>query len=283
MIRPRRSVLYMPGSNARALEKARTLDADAVILDLEDAVAPDQKALARENVCAAVRQGFGMREVVVRVNALNSPWGRDDLAAVVDANPDAVLIPKAESAAEIQAVDTEIAAAPIALWAMIETPRGVLRADAIAGAGGRLNTLVMGTNDLIKEMGARPMPDRANIAAALSFTVLAARAHGLGVIDGVHNDIGDADGFAAACAQGRAFGFDGKTVIHPSQIGPANAAFAPTTDDIAAAQTIIDAFARPENHDKGAIKLDGKMIERLHAVSAQRTLDLVAAIRARQP
>lgn len=284
MIRPRRSVLYLPGSNARALEKAKTLAADALILDLEDAVAPDAKDMAREAVCAAVRGGFGAREVMVRINSLDSEWGDHDLVAAAAAKPDAILIPKVGSARDIHRVEQRLWQLPeagdIALWAMIETPRGVLDVSAIAGAGGRLAGLVVGVNDLVKEMGGRPMPDRANIAAALTMTVLAARCHGLDVIDGVFNDISDAAGFAAACAQGRSFGFDGKTVIHPSQIDPANTAFAPTPDEVDAARRIIAAFEQPENLDKGAIRLDGHMVERLHAEIARRTIALAEAIAA---
>jgi citrate lyase subunit beta / citryl-CoA lyase len=278
-IRPRRSVLYMPGSNARALEKARTLPADALILDLEDAVAPDAKALARQQVCAAAAAGFGKREVVIRINALASEWGADDLAAAAMAKPDAVLLPKVQAAEDIRAAASRLPET-VALWAMIETPRAVLDIASIAGAGGRLACLVMGTNDLIKEMGGRHMANRANLTAALSLTVLAARANGLAAIDGVHNDIADAAGFTAACEQARAFGFDGKTVIHPSQIGPCNAAFAPSPEDLNAARKLIAAFELPENRGKGAIKLDGHMVERLHAEAAKRTVALADAIAA---
>jgi citrate lyase subunit beta/citryl-CoA lyase len=279
MIRPRRSVLYLPGSNARALEKSKILPADALILDLEDAVAPDQKDAAREQVCAAVRGGFGKREVVVRINSLDSEWGVRDLTAVAAAKPDAILIPKVGAAGDIRRVEQHLSPADgPALWAMIETPRGVLDVNAIAAVGGRLACLVMGTNDLVKEMGGRHTPDRTAIAAALTFAVLAARCHGLAVIDGVTNDIADAEGFAAQCVQGRNFGFDGKTVIHPSQIGPANAAFAPSADEVAAARKIIAAFAAPENRGKGAILIDGHMVERLHAETARRTVALSEAI-----
>lgn len=282
MIRPRRSVLYMPGSNARALEKARGLPADALILDLEDAVAPDVKDAAREQVCAAVRQGFGEREVIVRVNTLDSEWGDRDLLEAAAARPDAILLPKVNSARDLHRVEHRLqhvaGADGIAVWAMIETAEAIFDLKGIASAGGRLACLVMGTNDLIKEMGGQHLPGRSNLSAALSLTVLAARAHGLAAIDGVHNDIADAQGFAASCAQGRAFGFDGKTVIHPDQIGLCNAAFAPTADEIAAARRIIAAFDLPENTGKGAIKLDGRMVERLHAEMARRTMALAEAI-----
>jgi citrate lyase subunit beta / citryl-CoA lyase len=275
--RPRRSVLYMPGSNARALEKARSLKADALILDLEDAVAPEAKGLARAQVCAAVKAGFGRREVVVRINAFDSAWGEDDLAAVAAASPDAVLLPKVCEAADIHRAEEGLPPG-VAIWAMIETPRAILDIASIAAAGGRLASLVLGSNDLIKEMGGRHMPGRQNLAAVLSSTVLAARANGLGVIDGVHNDIADAAGFAEECAQARCFGFDGKTVIHPSQIAPANAAFAPSPEEVAVAKALIAAFELPENRDKGAIRLDGRMVERLHAEAARRLVAMAEAV-----
>jgi citrate lyase subunit beta / citryl-CoA lyase len=283
-IRPRRSVLYMPGSNARALEKARTLPADALILDLEDAVAPDAKTMAREQVCAALKTGFGRREVVVRINALDSEWADHDLLAAAAARPDALLIPKVQSARDIHHVAQRLQHVPeagdVAIWAMVETPRAILDIAGVAGAGGRLSCLVMGSNDLIKEMGGRHMPDRLNLAAALSLTVMAARVNGLAAIDGVHNDIADSEGFAAACAQARSFGFDGKTVIHPSQIAPCNAAFAPTPQELDAARTVIAAFELPENRDRGAIMLDGRMVERLHVEGARRLVALAEAIEA---
>jgi len=276
--RPRRSVLYMPGSNARALEKARSLPADALILDLEDAVAPEAKERARAQVCAAVKTGFGRREVVVRINALDSTWGEDDLAAVAAAVPDAVLVPKVCALRDIHRVEKRLGASDVAIWAMIETPRAILDIAEIAAAGGRLACLVLGSNDLVKEMGGRHMPDRQNLAAAMSLTVLAARANGLGVIDGVHNDIADAAGFAEECAQARRFGFDGKTVIHPTQIAPCNTAFAPSSEELAAAKALIAAFDLPENRDKGAIRLEGRMVERLHAEASRRLVALAEAI-----
>ena len=281
-LRPRRSVLYMPGSNARALQKARTLPADALILDLEDAVAPDAKEAARAQVCEAVRAGFGKRETVVRINALSTMWGEEDLHAAAAAEPDAILVPKLSTPDELIAIEQRLAGAgrSLALWAMVETPLAILNIAALAGAGGRLACLVMGTNDLIKELRGGHTQDRLNLAAALSLSVLAARAHGLAIIDGVYNDIEDSEGFAASCAQGRSFGFDGKTVIHPSQIEPCNAAFAPSPEEIETAKKIIAAFARPANKGKGAIKLDGRMVERLHAENAGRTLALAQAIAA---
>ena len=281
-IRPRRSVLYMPGSNARALHKARTLPADALILDLEDAVAPDAKQAARAQVCEALRAGFGKRETVVRINALSTPWGEQDLIAAAAAQPDAILLPKVSTPNDIGIVEQRLSRAhrSLALWIMVETPLAILNVAALAAAGGRLACLVMGTNDLIKELRGVHTQDRLNLAAALGLSVLAARAHGLAIIDGVYNDIGDSKGFAASCAQGRSFGFDGKTVIHPSQIEPCNAAFAPSPEEIEAANKIIAAFALPQNRGKGAIKLDGRMVERLHAENARRTLALAHAIAA---
>ncbi|HEY5239534.1 MAG TPA: CoA ester lyase [Rhizomicrobium sp.] len=280
-IRPRRSVLYMPGSNARALEKARTLPADALILDLEDAVAPDAKDLAREQVCAAVAaRGFGKREIIIRINALSAAWGEADLAAAMKAEPDAILAPKISSPAELHVIDAKMknAAPGIALWAMVETPLAILNIAAIAGAGGRLSCFVMGTNDLIKEVRGNHTKDRMNLAAALGLSVAAARAYNLAIIDGVFNDIQDADGFAAICVQGRSFGFDGKTLIHPTQVEPCNAIFAPSPEEVDAARKIIAAFDLPENKGKGAIKLDGRMVELLHAEIARRTVALSDAI-----
>ena len=283
-IRPRRSVLYMPGSNARALEKARTLPADALILDLEDAVAPAAKELARTQVCDAVKAGFGKREVIVRINALSTPWGEPDLLAAAAARPDAILIPKVSTPRDLHAVEERLARAKcdssLALWAMVETPQAILNIVPLAAAGGRLCCFVMGTNDLIKEIRGIHTQDRLNLAAALGLSVLAARAHALAIIDGVTNDIQDQEGFAAACAQARSFGFDGKTLIHPSQIDPCNAAFAPSPQEVDAARKIIAAFELPENKGKGAISLDGRMVELLHAEIAKQTVALADAIAA---
>ncbi|MBN9569208.1 MAG: CoA ester lyase [Alphaproteobacteria bacterium] len=278
-IRPRRSVLYMPGSNTRALEKARTLPADALILDLEDAVAPDAKDIAREQVCAAVKaRGFGKREVIVRINALSTPWGAADLKAAAEAAPDAILVPKVSAPAELAAVEQGLGSANIAIWAMVETPVAILNIGQVAASGGRLACFVMGTNDLIKEMRGLHTPDRMNLAAALSLSVLAARANNLAVIDGVYNDIQDTEGFAASCRQGRAYGFDGKTLIHPSQVESCNAIFAPSPADVEAARKVIAAFDLPENKGKGAIKVDGRMVELLHAEIARATVALSDAI-----
>jgi citrate lyase subunit beta/citryl-CoA lyase len=275
----RRSVLYMPGSNARALEKARSLPADALILDLEDAVAPDAKETARAQVCEAVKT-FGKREVVVRINALSTPWGEADIKAAAAAGPDAILIPKVSSAQDLQNVERLLNDASPALWAMVETPLAILNIANLAGAGGRLRCLVMGTNDLIKDLRGVHTQDRLNLAAALGLSVLAARAYGLAIVDGVTNNIEDVDGFIAACTQSKSFGFDGKTVIHPSQIGPCNAIFAPSAEEVDSARKIIAAFELPENRGKGAIKLDGRMVERLHAEAARRTVALADAIAA---
>ena len=283
MIRPRRSVLYMPGSNSRAMEKARSLAADTVILDLEDAVSPDAKEAARAQVCATVRaRSFGTREVVIRINALATAWGLADLVAVAECEPDAILIPKVSTANDLAAVEGHLDARHVrlALWAMIETPLAILNLGTIAAAGGRLACLVMGTNDLIKELRAQHTPDRMNLAAALGLSVAAARANGLGIVDGVYNDVQDGDGFIRSCHQARTFGFDGKTLIHPSQIGPCNDAFAPTPDEIEQARRIIAAFDRPENRGRGAIAVDGRMVELLHMAVARQTVELADAIAA---
>ena len=284
-VRPRRSVLYLPGANARALEKARTLAADALIIDLEDSVAPEMKAAARAQVVATLAQGgFGHREVVVRINTLDSPWGLDDLAAIAAAGPDGIALPKVGSPAEVADLGARLAAhgrADLPVWAMIETPAGVLAAGAIAAAGHGLTALVAGVNDLAKETRARPGRDRAPLLFALSAIVLAGRAADLDVLDGVFNDIDDPDGLAAECRQGRDLGMDGKTLIHPKQIAAANAAFAPDAAEVAAARRIVALFEAPENRDRGVVALDGRMVERLHAEMAARTLALAAAVAAR--
>jgi citrate lyase subunit beta/citryl-CoA lyase len=284
-IRPRRSMLYMPGSNARALEKARTLGADALILDLEDAVAPDAKELARQQVCDAVKaEGFGKREIIVRINGLTTPWGESDLAAAAEAKPDAILVPKISSPRDLHAIEEYLvrhhADHSIAIWAMVETPVAILNVGAIAAAGGRLACFVMGTNDLVKEIGGFHTQDRANLSAALSLSVLAARASRIAVIDGVYNDIQNEAGFKATCEQAKSFGFDGKTLIHPSQIEPCNTVFAPSKDEVQAARKLITAFELPENRGKGAIKLDGRMVELLHADIARGTVAMADAIAA---
>lgn len=284
-IRPRRSVLYMPGSNARALEKARTLPADALILDLEDAVAPDAKEIARQQVCDAVKaHGFGKREIIIRVNGLATPWGEADLAAAAAAKPDAILVPKISSPRDLHVIEEHLvrhhADRGIAVWAMVETPVAILNVGAIAASGGRLACFVMGTNDLIKEIRGFHTQDRANLSAALSLSVLAARANGIAVIDGVYNDIQNEAGFKATCEQAKSFGFDGKTLIHPSQVEPCNAVFAPSVEEVEAARKLIAAFELPENKGKGAIKLDGRMVELLHAEIARGTVAMADAISA---
>lgn len=289
-IRPRRSALYMPGSNARALEKARTLPCDALILDLEDAVAPDAKEAARDAVAAAVRAGgFGPREVVIRVNGLDTPWGEADLAAAAGAAPDAILVPKVSHPDTLVSLGARLrrlgAPERTRVWAMIETPLAILRAEAIASAANdvdtRLACLVMGTNDLAKETRARFVPGRAPMLPWLATALLAARAYGLDILDGVHNALQDEAGFRAECEQGRDMGFDGKTLIHPNQIAPADEVFAPAAEEVERARAIIAAFERPENAARGAISLDGRMVERLHADMARRTVGLAEAIAAR--
>jgi citrate lyase subunit beta/citryl-CoA lyase len=283
--RPRRSCLYMPGANAKALEKAKSLAADVLLLDLEDSVAPEAKADARAQVAAAVKAGgYGKREVIVRCNALSTPWGRDDIAAAGAARPDGLLAPKVESAAQVRDLDAAMSAAGFkadaALWVMIETPRAILNLAEIADAaqGTRLSAFVMGLNDLAKDTRARAGANRAAFFAPLSLAVTAARAAGLTAIDGVYNDIADSAGFDAECRQGLEFGFDGKTLIHPSQIETCNAVFAPTAEEVTRARAVIAAFAMPENAGKGVIKVDGKMTELLHLEEAKRVVMVAEAI-----
>jgi len=289
-IRPRRSALYMPGSNARAIEKARTLPADVVIFDLEDAVAPDVKEQAREQVRAAVSAGgFGRRELVIRINALETSWGKADLAAAAAAAPDAILVPKVSSAETLAAVGLRLrklgAAERTRVWAMIETPLAILHAESIASAARdvdtRLACLVMGTNDLAKDTRTRLLPGRAAMLPWMMTALAAARAHGIDILDGVYNNLSDAEGFRAECEQGRDCGFDGKTLIHPDQIAAANEIFAPSVEEVDNARAIVAAFEQPENAGKGAISLNGRMVERLHAEMARRTLALAEAISAR--
>ena len=285
-VRPRRSVLYMPGSNARAMEKARELPADAVILDLEDAVAPDAKAKARELIGKALKDGgFGRREVVVRVNGLDTAWWADDLA-IAAAGPDAMLVPKVSTPAQFRQVAERLAAVGVApqlrVWAMMETPLAMLNVRDIAAAAldpaARLAAFVMGTNDLAKDTRARIVPGRAPMLPWLMTCVAAARAFGLDILDGVYNDLGDAEGFAAECRQAHDLGFDGKTLIHPQQIAPCNAAFSPASEEVEWARKIIAAFDLPQNADKGVIQIDGRMVERLHADMARRTVAIADAI-----
>ena len=287
MIRPRRSALYMPGSNARALEKAREIAADILILDLEDAVAPESKAGAREQVCTAIKAGgYGRRELVIRTNGIETEWFDADLSAAVAARPDAILVPKVSSPETLHRIGARLtdlgAPQSIRVWAMIETPLAILNAESIAAAGGdpatRLACFVMGLNDLAKESRARFVPGRQTMLPWLATALLAARAHGLDILDAVYNDIKDEAGFAAECGQGRDLGFDGKTLIHPSQVDPANRTFAPDPAEVARARAIIAAFEKPENAGKGAIQLDGRMVELLHAQMAKRTVALADAI-----
>jgi citrate lyase subunit beta/citryl-CoA lyase len=277
-VRPRRSVLFMPGSNARALEKARTLAADALVLDLEDAVAPEMKLQARAQVAAAVRAGgYGCREIVVRVNALGTPWGRDDLAAAADAGADAVLLPKVEAAETVSAAVAALGPKP-GVWCMLETPRGILNAPAIAAASPRVTALVMGTSDLTKDLHARVTRVRLPLLTSLQLCVLAARSAGITALDGVHLDLDDDAGFVAACRQAADFGFDGKTLIHPRQVAPANEVFAPAAGDVEWARRVIAAHADALAHGRGVAVLDGRLIENLHVDDARRVLALADAI-----
>jgi citrate lyase subunit beta/citryl-CoA lyase len=289
-VRPRRSVLYMPGSNARALEKAKTLAADALILDLEDAVAPDAKTQARDQVTAAVKAGgYGPREIVIRINGLDTPWGNDDLVAAVAAKPDAILLPKPANGDDIDRASAAMRSAgandAMTLWAMIETPIAILNAADIAGAarhaGSCLAVLVMGTNDLVKETGAILDAERTSALYWLSAALTAARAHDLTILDGVYNNFRDTEGYAKECRQGRMLGFDGKTLIHPDQVALANEVFSPPAAEVEFARKIIAAFDLPENKGKGVINLEGRMVELLHAEIARRTVAIADAIAAR--
>jgi citrate lyase subunit beta/citryl-CoA lyase len=282
-VRPRRSALYMPASNARALEKARSLPCDVVILDLEDAVAPEMKPQARDAAVAAVRAGgFGRREVVIRVNGLSTPWGADDLAAAAEAGPDAVLVPKISGAADVGTYNAALASAPPAtrLWAMIETCTAMFELLPIAAASAqtRLAAFTMGINDLAKEMRARQMPDRTTFLPFMSMAVAAARAYGLVILDGVHNEIDDLALLDATCRQAAAMGFDGRSLIHPTHLDICNRAFAPPAEDVAWADAVVKAFADPANDGRGALRVEGRLAERLHISEAERLLALAAAI-----
>jgi len=283
--RPRRSLLYMPGANTRALEKGRSLPADGLILDLEDAVAPDAKPAARDNILAALRQGgYGRRELVVRVNGLETDWGRDDLRAMAGSGADAVLLPKVESAAMVREAEAVLveAGAPetLGIMCMMETPLGMLKAEEVAGASPRLTCLVMGTSDLVKDLNAEHTPDRLPVLTSLSLCILAARAHGLAIVDGVHLDLNDEEGFAAQCRQGRALGFDGKTLIHPKTIAAANEVFGPSAAEIEQAHRVIAAHAAALAEGKGIAVLDGRLVENLHVEAARRSVALAEAIAA---
>jgi len=282
-LRPRRSVLYMPGANERALEKAKTLPTDSLILDLEDAVAPDAKVDARARVCAAASSGeYGQREVTIRVNSIGTQWHEDDLLAVAKAGPAAVVVPKINSASDVQSIERALeeggAPAHTKIWAMLETPVAMLHAEQICGASERLTVLVMGTNDLAKELHAEHVSGRAPLLGGLSLALLAARAADKEILDGVYNDVSDLDGFTAECLQGRQLGFDGKTLIHPKQVEPCNTAFAPAEEEIVSARRIIDAFEEAQRAGRGVVTVDGQMIENLHVDNAQRVLAVAEAI-----
>lgn len=288
-IRPRRSVLYMPGANERALEKAKTLPADSLILDLEDAVAPEAKLEARERVCGVVKAGgYGPRELIIRINGQDTEWGKADLKAAAHAKPDAILAPKVTSGDDIRWLDEALseagASAQMGLWVMIETPLSILNIKEIAATKKttRLAGFVMGSNDLIKDFRAEPMPGRENLAACYTLAIAAARAYDLLVFDGVYNDIADANGFVAECRQSKAFGFDGKTLIHPSQVEPCNEIFAPSASELAMAGKIVAAFRAAQAEGKGVVTVDGRMIENLHVEQAERALAMAAAIEERQ-
>lgn len=289
-MRPRRSVLYIPGDNERALEKARGIQADSIIIDLEDSVAPTNKETARAGAITAIREaGFGSREVILRVNPIETPWGMNDLHAAIAAEPDAILVPKVSQPGDIIGSAKVMKAADahpkIRLWAMIETPLGIINSKEIAACApdpeNRLSCFVLGTNDLLKESRARASNNRFAVVPWLAMTLVAARAYGLDVIDGVYNDFKDDSGFRAECEHGRTLGMDGKTLIHPSQVAPCNEVFSPTEDEVSWAQKIIKAFEEPQNARKGVITVDGRMVERLHLVMARRVATIAQAINAR--
>lgn len=286
-IRPRRSVLYMPGSNVRALEKAKTLPVDGVIVDLEDSVAPEAKETARKQAADAVKAGgFGGREVFIRINGVDSPWHADDLSAAARAAPDVILVPKVSSPDTLELIGRRLldmgTDRKTRIWAMIETPLAIFNILSIAAEARdsetRLSGFVMGTNDLAKDTRARLVPGRAPMLSWLSMCVAAARIHGIYILDGVYNDIGNADGFIDECRQGVDLGFDGKTLIHPSQIEPCNTAFSPSPAEVEWARRMIEAFDLPENRGKGVVSIDGRMVERLHADMARRTVAIAEAI-----
>ena len=279
---PRRSVLYMPGANERALEKAQGLPADGLILDLEDAVAPDAKEDARDRVCTAAGSGaYGRREVTIRCNGIGTRWHDDDVAAIATSGADAIVVPKVDTRDDVEAVDDGLRAAgapdALAVWAMLETPLAVTNAAAIASHP-RIRVLVMGTNDLVKELQAESVPGRAPLLHALSACVLGARVAGVAILDGVFNALDDADGFEQECVQGRQLGFDGKTLIHPRQLEPANRVWAPTDDAVDHARRVIDAFEEAEAEGRGVVTVDGRMVENLHVEQARRVLAIHEAI-----
>ena len=287
MTRPRRSLLFMPGSNARALEKAQTLAADGLIFDLEDAVAPDAKSLARDQIARAVTaRGFGKREVLIRINSLDSPWWLDDLNMAAAARPDGILVPKVSTVEDLKLVADRLKEAnadpAVKVWAMIETARAILDADRLAAQARdpamRLAGFVFGPNDIARETRIRMVPGRATMLPIITHCVLAAHAHGLEMLDGPYGDIGNMEGLREECAQSLDLGFDGKTLIHPSHLAICNAAFTPPANEVANARKIVAAFDLPENASRGAIQLDGRMVERLHAEIARRTIAISDAI-----
>ena len=289
MIRPRRSLLFMPGSNARALEKARNLPADGIILDLEDSVAPEAKGMARDQIAQAIAVGgFGKREILIRVNTLDSPWWIDDIAMAGKARPDGILVPKVSSVEDLAAIADRLGAinadSSIRVWAMIETARAVLHAEELAAASRnpetRLAGFVFGPNDISRETRIRMLPGRAAMIPMITHCILAARAYGLEILDGPYSDFSNTDGFGKECTQARDLGFDGKTLIHPGQIVACNAIFTPPEEEVAHARKIIAAFDQPENAARGAIQIDGQMVERLHADMARRTIAIADAIAA---
>ncbi|MGF1609200.1 MAG: HpcH/HpaI aldolase/citrate lyase family protein [Kiloniellales bacterium] len=285
--RPRRSVLYMPGSNTRALDKGRSLPADALILDLEDAVAADAKVEARKTIMQAIEQGgYGYRELIVRINPFSTPWGYDDMAAVCASKADAVLLPKVESADMVRQAENVMAGHgtrdDLQIWAMMETPLGMLHAEQVAGASPRLCCLVMGTSDLAKDLHASHTPDRMPMLTSLGLCLLAARAYKLDILDGVHLDLRDDEGLAYSCKQGAEMGFDGKTLIHPRTIEIANKAFSPSEDEVAWSHKIIEAHAAAMAEGKGVAVFEGKLIENLHVESAKRIVALAEAVAARE-
>lgn len=284
-VRLRRSVLYMPGANERALDKARSLPCDGLIFDLEDAVSVDAKTAARAKVAAALEQGgYGYRELVVRVNGLDTPWGADDVAAVAGLGIDGVLFPKVETPEQVDAAVAAVDAAGgagVPVWIMVETPLAVLDVRRLAARTNRLAVLVMGTSDLVKELRARHTENRHNLAFALQHCVLAARAAGLDVLDGVHLDFRNEASFRSACRQGREMGFDGKTLIHPTQVEPANEAFGYDDEAVAHARRVLEVWEEATAAGKGVAVLDGQLVENLHAAEAERVLAFAQALQER--